>query len=156
MSCGEAAVGAITKNGALDPDRVAEMHGFKSGEEMLSQVLAAEGKTPYVKRRADEMMKEKKDSVVRGLGEDGVLAAEVDYHNEDRLAVLVAEAEMLRAGATRAKGNEKAQAKMLEAAAVRADLRDNRPRLADFLERIHARPAYRAALEKGGPYQLLG
>jgi len=44
----------------------------------------------------------------------------------------------------------------VEAAAVRADLRDNRPRLAEFLERIHARPAYRAALEKGGPYQLLG
>lgn len=112
-------VGAITKNGALDPDRVAEMHGFKNGEEMLSQVLAAEGKTPYVKRRADEMMKEKKESVVRGLGEDGVLAAEVDYHNEDRLAVLVAEAEMLRASSARAKGNEAAQAKTLEAAAVR-------------------------------------
>ncbi|MGK2926755.1 MAG: glutathione S-transferase family protein [Lysobacterales bacterium] len=44
----------------------------------------------------------------------------------------------------------------VEAAAVRANLRDNCPRLADFLERIHARPAYRAALEKGGPYQLLG
>lgn len=44
----------------------------------------------------------------------------------------------------------------VEAAAVRARLRDNCPRLADFLERIHARPAYRAALEKGGPYQLLG
>lgn len=112
-------VGAITKNGALDPDRVAEMHGFKSGEEMLSQVLAAEGKTPYVKRRADEMMKEKKDSVVRGLGEDGVLAAEVDYHNEDRLAVLVAEAEMIRAQSARSQGNEKAQARLLEAAAVR-------------------------------------
>lgn len=44
----------------------------------------------------------------------------------------------------------------VEAAAVRTDLRDDCPRLADFLERIHARPAYRAALEKGGPYQLLG
>jgi glutathione S-transferase len=44
----------------------------------------------------------------------------------------------------------------VEAAAVRADLRDHCPRLANFLERIHARPAYRAALEKGGPYQLLG
>jgi glutathione S-transferase len=44
----------------------------------------------------------------------------------------------------------------VEAAAVRADLHDHCPRLAGFLERIHARPAYRAALEKGGPYQLLG
>jgi glutathione S-transferase len=44
----------------------------------------------------------------------------------------------------------------VEAAAMRANLSDNCPRLADFLERIYARPAYRAALEKGGPYQLLG
>ena len=29
------------------------------------------------------------------------------------------------------------------------------PRLADFLARIHARPAYRRALERGGPYALL-
>lgn len=44
----------------------------------------------------------------------------------------------------------------VEAAAVRAGLRDNFPQLAGFLERVQARPAYRAALEKGGPYQLLG
>lgn len=29
------------------------------------------------------------------------------------------------------------------------------PHLASFLQRIHARPAYRRALEKGGPYDLL-
>ena len=29
------------------------------------------------------------------------------------------------------------------------------PRLRNWLERIHARPAYRRALEKGGPYQVL-
>jgi len=43
----------------------------------------------------------------------------------------------------------------VEAAAVRANLTDQCPRLANFLERIHARPAYRAALEKGGPFALL-
>ena len=30
-----------------------------------------------------------------------------------------------------------------------------RPRLEDFLEKIHARPAYQRALERGGPYALL-
>lgn len=44
----------------------------------------------------------------------------------------------------------------VEAAAVRANVRDGYPALADFLDRIHARPAYQRALEKGGPYQLLG
>ena len=43
----------------------------------------------------------------------------------------------------------------LEAAATRAGLDARRPKLLDFLARIHARPAYRRALERGGPYELL-
>jgi glutathione S-transferase len=42
----------------------------------------------------------------------------------------------------------------LEAAAHRGGLDASRPRLMDFLSRIHARPAYRRALERGGPYDL--
>ena len=42
----------------------------------------------------------------------------------------------------------------LEAAAARGGVDSGRPRLAGFLERIHARPAYRRALEAGGPYAL--
>jgi glutathione S-transferase len=41
----------------------------------------------------------------------------------------------------------------LEAASHRAGLDATRPKLFDFLQRIHARPAYRRALEKGGPYR---
>ncbi|HET6565292.1 MAG TPA: glutathione S-transferase [Xanthomonadales bacterium] len=44
----------------------------------------------------------------------------------------------------------------LEAAAVRTDLKSDYPKLADCLKRMHALPAYKAALEKGGPYNLLG
>jgi glutathione S-transferase len=40
----------------------------------------------------------------------------------------------------------------LEAARHRAGLGSGRPNLTDWLERIHARPAYGAALAKGGPY----
>jgi glutathione S-transferase len=40
----------------------------------------------------------------------------------------------------------------LEAAAARAGLNASRPHLAAFLERIHARDAYKRALERGGPY----
>lgn len=43
----------------------------------------------------------------------------------------------------------------LEAAAARGGLDAKRPRLMGFLERIHARPAYRRAIDKGGPYELL-
>jgi len=40
----------------------------------------------------------------------------------------------------------------LEAARHRAGLDERRPNLIDWLHRIHARPAYAAALQKGGPY----
>lgn len=44
----------------------------------------------------------------------------------------------------------------LEAAAARGGLNASRPRLMDFLQRIHARPAYQRALEKGGPFTVAG
>jgi glutathione S-transferase len=42
----------------------------------------------------------------------------------------------------------------VEAAAQRAGLDASRPKLMAFLKRIHARPAYRRALERGGPYSF--
>jgi len=42
----------------------------------------------------------------------------------------------------------------VEAAAVRAGLQTDHPRLHEYLERVHTRPAYRKALERGGPYEL--
>ena len=42
----------------------------------------------------------------------------------------------------------------LEAAASRAGLNASRPKLMAFLDRIHARPAYRQALERGGLYDF--
>ncbi|NHZ41884.1 glutathione S-transferase family protein [Massilia aquatica] len=44
---------------------------------------------------------------------------------------------------------------VLEAAASRGGLGDKYPKLMDFLNRIHARPAYQRALERGGLYELL-
>lgn len=43
----------------------------------------------------------------------------------------------------------------LEAAAARGGLDASRPKLMAFLERIHARPAYKRAVERGGEYKLL-
>ena len=42
----------------------------------------------------------------------------------------------------------------LEAATARGGLEQGYPKALAFLERIHARPAYRRALEKGGPYAV--
>jgi len=43
----------------------------------------------------------------------------------------------------------------LEAATVRGGLNLSRPKLMTFLDRIHSRPAYKKAIERGGEYQLL-
>ncbi len=43
----------------------------------------------------------------------------------------------------------------LEAAAAGAGLNESRPKLMAFLHRIHTRPAYQQALERGGTYELL-
>ena len=43
----------------------------------------------------------------------------------------------------------------LEAARMRAGLNESRPRLMAFLQKIHARPAYQRAIERGGRYDLL-
>jgi len=43
----------------------------------------------------------------------------------------------------------------VEAAAARGGGGPDLPRLHAWLERIHARPAYQRALEKGGPYEVL-
>ena len=44
----------------------------------------------------------------------------------------------------------------IEAAEVRTSLKTDYPALAQFLNRIRSRSAYQRALEKGGPYELLG
>jgi glutathione S-transferase len=42
----------------------------------------------------------------------------------------------------------------LEAAAARGGLDQGHPKAMAFLDRIHARPTYQRALEKGGPYTV--
>jgi glutathione S-transferase len=43
----------------------------------------------------------------------------------------------------------------IEAFAARCGLGGSHARLSDWLARIHARPAYQRALERGGPYELM-
>ncbi|MFM0056243.1 glutathione S-transferase [Paraburkholderia phytofirmans] len=44
----------------------------------------------------------------------------------------------------------------LEAGTARGGMEGQIPAVIDFLKRIHARPAYQRALERGGKYELLG
>ena len=44
----------------------------------------------------------------------------------------------------------------LEAGSARAGMKGRTPAIDDFLQRIHARPAYQRALERGGEYEIIG
>ena len=44
----------------------------------------------------------------------------------------------------------------IEAARARGGLDDSRPQLMAWLARIHARPAYQRAVQRGGPFQIIG
>ncbi len=44
----------------------------------------------------------------------------------------------------------------IEAATARGGLNASRPRLMGYLQRIHARPAYQRAIERGGEYGVMG
>ena len=43
----------------------------------------------------------------------------------------------------------------IEAAAARGGLSASRPKLMNYLQRIHARPAYQRSIERGGEYELM-
>lgn len=67
------------------------------------------------------------------------------------------EAELARApwfAGARFSGADIQMSFVVEAAAARGGLDAARPRLMDWLARIHARPAYRRALERGGEFKL--
>ena len=93
--------------------------------------------------------------VAKGISQR-VLGTFVDPQIKRHLDFMEAELEKSRWFA----GNEFSAADIqmsfpLEAAAARAGLDASRPKLMAYLDRIHARPAYQRALERGGEYGLL-
>ena len=92
--------------------------------------------------------------IARGLA-NKVLAAMVDPNLKRQLDFMEAELGKSEWFA----GNEFSAADIqmsfpVEAAAQRAGLDASRPKLMAFLKRIHARSAYKRALERGGPYSF--
>jgi glutathione S-transferase len=90
--------------------------------------------------------------IVRGMSRQ-VRASFIDPQIEAHLDFL--EAELGRSTWFAGEAFSAADVQMsfpVEVSAKRAGLGSGRPRLTAFLERIHARPAYRRALERGGAY----
>jgi glutathione S-transferase len=92
--------------------------------------------------------------IARGIS-NKVLAAMVDPNLERQLDFMEGELGKTEWFA----GNEFSAADIqmsfpVEASAQRAGLDASRPKLMAFLKKIHARPAYKKALERGGPYSF--
>ncbi len=93
--------------------------------------------------------------IARGIA-DRVMNTFVKPNIESQLAFMEAELQ----ARTWFAGNQFSAADIMmsfpvEGAASRDGLAARYPKLEAFLSRIHARPAYRRALERGGPYRLL-
>jgi glutathione S-transferase len=93
------------------------------------------------------------------LGRVGPAAAAVMERVSGQIAAMLAEVEAALAGNPFFAGQDLSVADImmsypLEAAVARGQA-TNFPGIISYLDRIHARPAYLAALERGGPYQLL-
>jgi len=92
--------------------------------------------------------------IARGIA-NKVLATFVDPNLKNQLDFM--EAELARSEWFAGPAFTAADIQMsfpLEAAAQRAGLDASRPRLMAWLKRIHGRPAYQRALERGGPYDF--
>ncbi len=101
----------VKKDGTVDPDILAAENGYDSAVAMVEDMLAFPGEKAAITAGVEARMESERQRIARGLAETD-LAADEAYHNDDQLAVLVAEFEILSQQAAQ-------KVKRLEAAMVR-------------------------------------
>jgi glutathione S-transferase len=112
--------------------------------------------TPLLLKLVFDLMPQRSPTLLRGLvgaiatrAKSGFVAPQLKTHFD------FLEAELGRSAWFAGEDFSAADVMMsfpLEAGGARGGAFEGRPRLKAFVARIHARPAYRTALEKGGPY----
>jgi hypothetical protein len=118
---GKKRVGLVRNEGGELPDILAAQHGYDSAEAMLNDMLNAESKAARVKRLVAEREQQIADTLARGLEAKNALPGDAEYHNDDRLAILIAEQQILQRGAGM---QVRSQARALEVAAARQVARE--------------------------------
>lgn len=83
-----------TLEGGLDPDSVARLLGFASGDVLVEQLASMRPRSEYIKAEADRRMVERHGD----MRVDGTIAdeAKISMHNEQRAKLLMAELRALR------------------------------------------------------------
>lgn len=118
-------VGLVTTKGELNPETLAAENGFANASLMLQAMLQAEKKSTLQKQMFEKEMQRIQQNINEGYenspqdtGAQGP-AADDEYHSNARMAVLIAEVQLLQQRKNLEKGREKATARRLETQAVR-------------------------------------
>ncbi len=101
----------VKKEGTVDPDILAAENGYDSAVAMVEDLISFPGEKAAITAGVEARMEAERQRISRGLA-DTDLAADEAYHNDDQLAVLVAEFEILSQQAAQ-------KTKRLEASMVR-------------------------------------
>ena len=107
----------VKVGGDLDANVVAAQHGYDSAAAMLQEMATAITKQAALKVEVDARVEQERQKILRGLLDaDTDVAADEAYHNDSRLALLVAEFALLAEKQSKQQG---AMARALDAAAAR-------------------------------------
>ena len=101
----------VKKEGTVDPDILAAENGYESAAAMVEDLISFPGEKAAITAGVEARMEAERQRISRGLAETD-LAADEAYHNDDQLAVLAAEFEILSQQAAQ-------KTKRLEASMVR-------------------------------------
>lgn len=100
----------VKKEGTVDPDILAAENGYDSAVAMVEDLISFPGEKAAITAGVEARMEAERQRISRGLA-DTDLAADEAYHNDDQLAVLVAEFEILSQQA--AQKTKRLEAKMV-------------------------------------------
>jgi hypothetical protein len=107
----------VKVGGDLDANVVAAQHGYDSAAAMLQEMATAVTKQAALKVEVDARVEQERQKILQGLLDaDTDVAADEAYHNDSRLALLVAEFALLAEKQSKQQG---AMARALDAAAAR-------------------------------------
>lgn len=111
-------VGLITQKGGADIDAVMAATGYENPGEMFDAILAAENKTVAIERLVKDRIAQQQETIRQDLA-DGPVAADSDYHSDSRMALLIAEVELINKKRALAAGRDKGTITRLQVQAIR-------------------------------------
>lgn len=111
--------GLIRTDGSVIPEEIADAHGFESVDDLMAALLEAETKQAIIGRMVSERLEQMQQEIRDGLSNDQLPPADKDYHSDEQMAVISAEAYMIARAKQFESGRKKSRLVQIETAAVR-------------------------------------